>query len=82
MNICKFSALSHSHNFLTISKVSIYKVNMSIENGISAVRDMALSIIQLGDGKVLDVKFADDELLLALWVLKGEQVLKTIRNRD
>jgi anaphase-promoting complex subunit 4 len=54
---------------------------MTIENGISTVQDVQTQAIQLGQGKIKDVKFLDDRTLLVLWKSSGElQSLSSIWN--
>jgi anaphase-promoting complex subunit 4 len=47
-------------------------VIFSIENGISTVQGIDSSALQLGEGQIKDLKFADDMILLVLWESKGE----------
>lgn len=52
--------------------VQIFQIEISIENGISTVHDLETQGMQLGHGKVRDIKFLDDSTLLVLWKSLGE----------
>lgn len=44
---------------------------MSVLNGISGYVATEVSCMILGDGKVLDLKFLNDDTLFVLWALGG-----------
>jgi anaphase-promoting complex subunit 4 len=43
-----------------------------IENGISRVQNVDSALVQLGNGRMKDMKFLDDEILLILWDSNGK----------
>jgi hypothetical protein len=43
-----------------------------IESGISTVSSIDSAAVQLGNGRVKDMKMWDDNLLLVLWETKGK----------
>ncbi|XXG96668.1 hypothetical protein Hte_002958 [Hypoxylon texense] len=60
------------------SSVCVFRSTMSMLNGISGFVVTEVSCMILGDGKILDLKFLNDETLLILWALEGEP-LRVIR---
>lgn len=51
--------------------VQIIQIRLLIENGISSTQSAISAAVQLGDGVVKDMKFSDDDTLLALWEAEG-----------
>jgi anaphase-promoting complex subunit 4 len=47
------------------------RLRFLIENGISRVQDVDSALVQLGDGRIKDIKFMDGKLLLVLWDSNG-----------
>lgn len=52
--------------------VQVVQVELLIENGISTVRSTSSSTMQLGDGKIKDLKFLDDKTIIVLWEAGGK----------
>lgn len=52
--------------------MQIIQIELFIENGISTVRSTNSSILQLGDGRIKDLKFIDDSTILVLWEANGK----------
>lgn len=64
------------------NQVRIFKIELSIENGISTVRNVESHTTQVGDGRVKDIKFVDDNILLLLWERKGVTYLLSVPYRS
>jgi hypothetical protein len=52
--------------------VQITRVTFGVASGISSVRAMETAIVQLGDGRIKDIKIFDTESSLVLWESNGE----------
>ncbi len=51
------------------------RLKFSIENGISRAQNIDTALVQLGDGRIKDMKFMDDKVLLVLWDSNGNGFL-------
>ncbi|KAI1501279.1 anaphase-promoting complex component Cut20/Apc4 [Biscogniauxia marginata] len=60
------------------SNVYVFRTSTTITNGISGSVATEISCMTLGDGKILDLKFFNDDSLLVLWAVKGSP-LRLIR---
>jgi len=54
----------------------VIQVKIFMENGISTVQEFLSSSTQLGEGRIKDTKFLDDNVLLVLWELDGNEMPK------
>lgn len=54
------------------SAVQVVRVVLKIENGISTVQSVESSTVQLGDGRIKNIKFLDNFVFLALWESEGK----------
>ncbi|KAG0651892.1 hypothetical protein D0Z07_1276 [Hyphodiscus hymeniophilus] len=61
--------------------MEVFRVTFSIENGISNVQNIDSTAMELGDGRVKDLRFADDNIMLVLWESKGLTSLLSIPYR-
>jgi hypothetical protein len=57
------------------------QITLAIENGISTVESIDSSALQLGTGRIKDLKFADSYTLLVLWESNGKQFLTVSATR-
>jgi anaphase-promoting complex subunit 4 len=56
---------------LNISSVQVIRLGFLIENGISRAQNVDTALVQVGDGRIKDMKFMDDKVLLILWDSNG-----------
>ncbi|KAI1781496.1 anaphase-promoting complex, cyclosome, subunit 4-domain-containing protein [Hypoxylon cercidicola] len=70
-----YTALTANENE---SSVYVFRTTMSVLNGISGSVATSISCMILGDGKILDLKFLNDDSLLVLWSVEG-QPLRVVR---
>lgn len=49
------------------------RVALRIVNGLSSTEAVEMGLLELEDGEIRDVKFADDEYLMVLWGAAGER---------
>ncbi|KAH8589995.1 anaphase-promoting complex, cyclosome, subunit 4-domain-containing protein [Bisporella sp. PMI_857] len=75
--VCLLLCLSFP-KIISVNHLKIYQVAMLIENGISTVTQTTLSIIELGSGKIKDVKFSNDIFISVLWEIEGHTHLLSI----
>ncbi|KAI9808154.1 MAG: hypothetical protein M1825_004611 [Sarcosagium campestre] len=54
-------------SYLSDSLLNIFRVSLSIENGVSRLDAIADAQLKLGDGKIEDAKFIDDDMLMVIW---------------
>jgi hypothetical protein len=54
--------------------VQVLRLGLFIENGISRVQNVDSALVQLSNGRIKDVKFMDDKILLVLWESNGERL--------
>lgn len=66
----------HSKSKAKHSSVQVIRLGLFLENGISRVQNIDSALVQLGDGRIKDMKFMDDDVLLVLWEFKGKNPLK------
>jgi anaphase-promoting complex subunit 4 len=74
--VCKLLSIVESK--LSVYLVQIIRLGLFIENGISQVQSVDTALVQLGDGRIKDVKFMDDKVLLVLWESSGTVSLKLV----
>ncbi|CAD6442860.1 c06f7089-702f-465a-9a30-5ce32c70bb1d [Sclerotinia trifoliorum] len=66
------------HNYIafvpkdSLNQVQVVQIELFVENGISTVRSTNSSVLQLGDGQIMDFKFMDDSTILVLWEANGK----------
>ncbi|KAI9827716.1 MAG: hypothetical protein M1832_004205 [Thelocarpon impressellum] len=62
-------------------RLYVFRVRLVVENGVSSPRGLDIALLGLGDGEVVDAKFADDQSLMIIWSYDEEYHLLKIPYR-